>query len=163
MSREAEPRILVTIVEDKPGVLYKVSSIIRRRGVNIDAMAVGPTTQPGVSKMTFLLNTDEETAELLVKQIEKVPTVISVGSSPLKGLYSKELALIKVQVSKSSERELIHALASKYGAHIVEERTFTITIEIVSSPETVSNFISEIKAITEIVDLARSGPIALSR
>jgi len=68
--------MLVTIVEDKPGVLYKVSSIIRRRGVNIDAMSVAPTTQPGVSKMTFLVSTDEKTIELLVKQIEKVPTVI---------------------------------------------------------------------------------------
>ncbi len=163
MSRRVEPRILVTIVEDKPGVLYKVSSIIRRRGVNIDAMAVAPTTQPGVSKMTFLISTDEETMDLLVKQIEKVPTVISVGASPLKGLYSKELALVKINVSKPSEREMICALASKYGARVIEERALTLTVEIVGEPEVVSNFIGEVKAIAEIVDLARSGPIALSR
>lgn len=163
MSQEVEPRILVTIVEDKPGVLYKVSSIIRRRGINIDAIAVAPTTQPGVSKMTFLVSTDEKTLELLVKQIEKVPTVISVGASPLKGLYSKELALIKVGASKPSEREMVHALASKYGARVVEERALTLTMEIVGEPEVVNNFISEVKAIAEVVDIARSGPVALSR
>jgi acetolactate synthase-1/3 small subunit len=163
VSQEAEPRILVTIVEDKPGVLYKVSSIIRRRGVNIDAMAVAPTTQPGVSKMTFLVSTDEKTVELLVKQIEKVPTVISVGASPLKGLYSKELALVKVSTSKPSEREMIRALASKYGARVVEERALTLTMEIMGEPEVVSNFIDEVKAIGEVIDLARSGPVILSR
>jgi acetolactate synthase-1/3 small subunit len=163
VSQGTEPRILVTIVEDKPGVLYKVSSIIRRRGINIDAIAVAPTTQPGVSKMTFLVSTDEKTTELLVKQIEKVPTVISVGASLLKGLYSRELALIKVSVSKPSEREMVYALASKYGARVVEERALTLTMEIVGEPEVVNNFISEVKTITEIVDLARSGPVALSR
>ncbi len=163
MSQEAEPRMLVTIVEDKPGVLYKVSSIIRRRGVNIDAMSVAPTTQPGVSKMTFLVSTDEKTIELLVKQIEKVPTVISVGASPLKGLYVKELALIKVSTLKPSEREMIYALASKYGARIVEERALTLTMEIVGEPEVVNDFIDEVKAIAEVVDLASSGPVALSR
>ena len=163
MSREVEPRVLVTIVEDKPGVLYKVTSIIRRRGINIDAMAVAPTTKPGVSKMTFLMSTDERTMELLVKQIEKVPTVISVGASSLKGLYSKELALIKVSASKPSEREMICALAAKYGAHIIEERAFTLTMEIVGEPKVVSDFISEVKAIAEILDLARSGPVILSR
>ncbi|MEM0319912.1 MAG: acetolactate synthase small subunit, partial [Candidatus Nezhaarchaeales archaeon] len=89
MSQKAEPRILVMIVEDKPGVLYKVSSIIRRRGINIDAISVATTTEPGISKMTFLVNTDEATIEQLTRQIEKVPTVISVGSSPLRNLYSK--------------------------------------------------------------------------
>jgi len=163
VSQEAEPRMLVTIVEDKPGVLYKVSSIIRRRGVNIDAMSVAPTTQPGVSKMTFLVSTDEKTIELLVKQIEKVPTVISVGASPLKGLYVKELALIKVSTLKPSEREMIYALASKYGARIVEERALTLTMEIVGEPEVVNDFIDEVKAIAEVVDLASSGPVALSR
>jgi len=155
--------MLVTIVEDRPGVLYKVSSIIRRRGINIDAIAVAPTTEPGVSKMTFLVNTDERTLELLVKQIEKVPTVISVGASTLKGLYSKELALIKVSASKPSEREAIRALTAKYGARIIEERALTLTMEIVGEPKVVNNFISEVKAIAEVVDLARSGPVALSR
>jgi len=163
VSREVEPRMLVTIVEDRPGVLYKVTSIIRRRGINIDAIAVAPTTEPGVSKMTFLVSTDERTMELLVKQIEKVPTVISVGASPLKGLYSKELALIKVSASKPSEREMVYALASKYGARIIEERALTLTMEIVGEPKVVSDFISEVKAIAEILDLARSGPVALSR
>jgi acetolactate synthase-1/3 small subunit len=163
VSQGAEPRILVTIVEDKPGVLYKVSSIIRRRSINIDAIAVAPTTQPGVSKMTFLVSTDERTMELLVKQIERVPTVISVGASSLKRLYSKELALIKVSASKPSEREMVCALASKYGARVVEERALTLTMEIVGEPEVVNNFISEVKAIAEVVDLARSGPVALSR
>jgi len=163
VSQEVEPRMLVTIVEDRPGVLYKVSSIIRRRGINIDAIAVAPTTEPGVSKMTFLVNTDERTLELLVKQIEKVPTVISVGASTLKGLYSKELALIKVSASKPSEREAIRALTAKYGARIIEERALTLTMEIVGEPKVVNNFISEVKAIAEVVDLARSGPVALSR
>ncbi|MEM2362352.1 MAG: acetolactate synthase small subunit, partial [Candidatus Nezhaarchaeales archaeon] len=154
---------LVMIVEDKPGVLYKVSSIIRRRGINIDAISVAATTEPGISKMTFLVNVDEETMEQLVRQIEKVPTVISVGSSPIRGLYSKELALIKANVSKPGEREALRALAMKFNARIVEEKAFTLTIEIVGLPEEVSNFINEVKVITEIVDLSRSGPVALSR
>ncbi|MEM0317051.1 MAG: acetolactate synthase small subunit [Candidatus Nezhaarchaeales archaeon] len=163
MSQKAEPRILVMIVEDKPGVLYKVSSIIRRRGINIDAISVATTTEPGISKMTFLVNTDETTIEQLTRQIEKVPTVISVGSSPLRNLYSKELALVKVNVSKPGEREALHTLVAKFNARIIEEKAFTLTIEVVGSPEEVSAFINEVKVIAEIVDLSRSGPIALSR
>jgi len=163
VSQRAEPRIIVTIVEDKPGVLYKVSSIIRRKGINIDAITVAPTTEPGISKMTFLVNTDAETVDQLVRQIEKVPTVISVGSSPLKGLYSKELALIKVSASKPGEREMIYALTSKLNARIIEEKAFTLTIEVIGTPEEVSDFINQLRSITEIVDLARTGPVALSR
>jgi len=161
--QQAEPRIIVTIVEDKPGVLYKVSSIIRRKGINIDAITVAPTTDPGVSKMTFLVNTDSETIDQLVRQIEKVATVISVGSSPLRSLYAKELALIKVNVSKPGEREMIYSLTSKFNARIIEEKTFTLTLEVIGTPEEVSDFINQLKAITEIVDLARTGPVALSR
>jgi acetolactate synthase small subunit len=58
---------------------------------------------------------------------------------------------------------MVHALASKYGARIVEERALTLTMEIVGEPEVVNNFISEVKAIAEVVDIARSGPVALSR
>jgi len=86
-----------------------------------------------------------------------------VGASPLKGLYVKELALIKVSTLKPSEREMIYALASKYGARIVEERALTLTMEIVGEPEVVNDFIDEVKAIAEVVDLASSGPVALSR
>jgi len=163
MSQKAEPRIIVATVEDRPGVLYKVSSIIRRKGINIDAITVAPTTEPGISKMTFLVNTDAETMDQLVRQIEKVPTVISVGSSPLKGLYSKELALIKVNASRPGEREAIYTLTSKFNARIIEEKASTLTIEVIGAPEEVSDFISQIKFITEIIDLARTGPVALLR
>ena len=161
--QQAEPRIIVTIVEDKPGVLYKVSSIIRRKGINIDAITVAPTTESGVSKMTFLVNTDSETIDQLVRQIEKVATVISVGSSPLRSLYAKELALVKINVSKPGEKEMIYSLMSKFNARVIEEKTFTLTLEVIGTPEEVSDFINQLKAITEIVDLARTGPVALSR
>ncbi len=161
--QQAEPRIIVTIVEDKPGVLYKVSSIIRRKGINIDAITVAPTTEAGVSKMTFLVNTDSETIDQLVRQIEKVATVISVGSSPLRSLYAKELALVKINVSKPGEKEMIYSLMSKFNARVIEEKTFTLTLEVIGTPEEVSDFINQLKSITEIVDLARTGPVALSR
>ena len=161
--QQAEPRIIVTIVEDKPGVLYKVSSIIRRKGINIDAITVAPTTESGVSKMTFLVNTDSETIDQLVRQIEKVATVISVGSSPLRSLYAKELALVKINVSKPGEKEMIYSLMSKFNARVIEEKTFTLTLEVIGTPEEVSDFINQLKSITEIVDLARTGPVALSR
>ncbi|MEM4575983.1 MAG: acetolactate synthase small subunit [Candidatus Nezhaarchaeales archaeon] len=163
MNQKVEPRILITIVEDKPGVLYKVSSIIRRKGINIDAISVAPTVEAGISKMTFLVKTDDKTVEQLIKQIEKVPTVISVGSSLLRGVYSRELALIKVNAFKPNEREAIYSLVTKFNARVVEERAFTLTIEVVESPDLVSDFINEVKAITEIVDLARTGPVVLSR
>ncbi|RLF09299.1 MAG: acetolactate synthase small subunit [Thermoprotei archaeon] len=160
---QVEPRIIVTIVEDKPGVLYRVSSVIRRKGINIDAITVAPTVEPGISKMTFLVNTDPQTVDQLVRQIEKIATVLSVGSSPLRGLYSKELALVKVDVSKPGEREAVDALISKFKARVIEERTFTLTIEVIGTPEEVSEFINQLKGLTEIVDLARTGPVALSR
>ncbi|MCS7139275.1 MAG: acetolactate synthase small subunit [Candidatus Nezhaarchaeota archaeon] len=163
MSQKVEPMVIITVVEDRPGVLYKVSSVIRRKGINIDAITVAPTTEAGVSKMTFLVNTDSNTINQLVRQIEKVPTVILVGSSPLKNLHSRELALIKVNVSKPSDKEVIYALTSKFKAQVVEEEAFTMTIEIVGPPSEVTSFINQLKTTTEIVDLARTGPVVLSR
>jgi len=82
-----EKRILVALVEDRPGVLSRVASLFRRRGFNIESIAVGHTEQPGLSRMTIVVGGEEAEVEQVRKQLEKLVDVVKVfdvsGASPV--------------------------------------------------------------------------------
>ena len=102
MSRTDMQHTIVALVADKPGVLTRIASLFRRRGFNIASLAVGKSEQPGLSRMTFVVNGDEDTVNQMTKQLDKLIDVIRVSDISAEEMVARELALIKVQTSAST-------------------------------------------------------------
>ena len=91
-ANQPEQHTLVALVEDKPGVLTKVASMFRRRGFNIASLAVGNSEQPGLSRMTFVVNGDEYTVGQVVKQMDNLIDVIELADITSERIVPRELA-----------------------------------------------------------------------
>ena len=98
---------LVALVEDKPGVLNRVASLFRRRGFNIQSLAVGPTEQPGLSRMTIVVGEVGAQVEQVRKQLEKLVDVVKVYDISGDSLVARELALIRVRATPQNRAEII--------------------------------------------------------
>jgi acetolactate synthase-1/3 small subunit len=96
--------IISALVENKPGVLFRVSNMFRARGFNIESLSVGPTEQSDLSRITITINGDEHTVEQLVKQLMKIIDVVNVERLPLDNSVYRELALIKLRVEDPTTR-----------------------------------------------------------
>ncbi|OHE53247.1 MAG: acetolactate synthase small subunit, partial [Thaumarchaeota archaeon RBG_16_49_8] len=92
---------LSTIVENKPGVLFRTANMFRRRGFNIESSSVGTIEQDGLSRMTITVYADEDTAEQIIKQLSKLIDVIKVNVLDETDIVKRELALIKIQIQDS--------------------------------------------------------------
>lgn len=160
--RKAEPIVIIAVVEDRPGVLYKVSSVIRRAGVNIDAITVARTVDKGISRMAFLINTTGDRAEYLASQIEKVPTVIAVRWGLLKSMYSLEVVLARISLEgDKGERGELASLVKTANLKVLEEDGSSAVVAAVGPPKEIEKVIELLKCKFRILDLARSGPTVL--
>ena len=98
---------LVCLVEDQPGVLNRVMSLFRRRTFNAESVTVGHSEQPGLSRMTFVFNGDDETVEQVSKQLYKLLEVIKVTDITTEPHVRRELALIKVNATAANRADLM--------------------------------------------------------
>src|SRR3990172_365989 len=98
---------LVVLVADKPGILNRVASLFRRRGFNIDSIAVGHAEQPNLSRMTIVVGGAEGTVEQVRKQLAKLVDVVRISDITNEPVVTRELALIKVKATAASRNEII--------------------------------------------------------
>ncbi|MEM1619767.1 MAG: acetolactate synthase small subunit [Fervidicoccaceae archaeon] len=159
--RDSSSKAIVAVVEDRPGVLYRVSSSIRRRGINIDSMNVSPIGNSGFSKMVFIVRAEEETAEHLVKSIAKTPSVLSVELLELGESVVRELALLKVAVH-GKRREVVEVLR-RCDAKVLIDEGETLIAEVVGAPEELNAVVELLDSLAVLLDVSRSGPLALRR
>lgn len=152
--------VIVTLVEDRPGVLFKVTSLIRRRNFNIATITVGSTEQEGISRMTFTIYGQEEELRQVVYQLDKLVEVISVVSMKPEDMVVRELALIKVAMPNNGLQTEVIEKINRYRGHVVDMTPRTITVELVDTPEKIDRFIKEIGKIN-IVEIARTGITAV--
>src|SRR6266498_4639112 len=127
------PHTLVVLVEDHPGVLNRVVSLLRRRSFNIDSITVGHSEQPGVSRMTLVVNGEEEEIEQAGKQLYKLMEVLKVTDLTGLNCVAHEMALVKV-AAKPAQRAEILLVAQIYDARVVDASPNTLLLE-VSGPE----------------------------
>ena len=106
-TKENKLHTLIVLVEDKPGVLTRVASMFRRRGFNIVSLAVGNSEQPGLSRMTFVVDGDDYTVGQVAKQLDKLIDVIEVSDITNERILARELALIKVKTTPVTRGEII--------------------------------------------------------
>jgi acetolactate synthase I/III small subunit len=156
-----QKHILVASVEDKPGVMNRVSSLLRRRNFNIDSIAVGPSEDARLSRMTFVVRGDTDRVEQVRKQMDKLVEVVRIVDITNERPVSRELALIKVSASPSTRSEIIQ-IVDIFRANIVDVSATTLMVEVTGDTEKVESLLELLKGFG-IREITRTGLVALPR
>jgi acetolactate synthase-1/3 small subunit len=160
-SGEAARHVLVAVVNNRPGVLNRVASLLRARNFNIESLAVGHTEQREVSRMTIVLRGDDFAVEQLAKQLYRLIDVLKVQDLTGERRIEHELALIKVRATNSTRAEILK-IVELYKGRVVDVSADSVIVEATGTEE-------EIDALTALVggfglkELVRTGSIAMSR
>jgi len=149
------------LVENKFGVLTRVTGLFSGRGFNIDSLNVAPTQDPHTSRMTIVTRGDDATLEQVVKQLNKLVDVLKVQDFRDGEYVDRELVLVKVAVNSRTRAEVMQ-ITDIFRAKIVDVQPHTLTIEITGDESKTGKFIDLMNAFG-IVDLTRTGKVALPR
>lgn len=152
---------IVAIVQDKPGVLNRMVSLFRRRGFNIDSIAVGHSEVPHLSRVTIVVNGTIATVEQVRKQLDKLIDVVKAFDLIGEKVTGRELALVKVKASSATRSEIIE-IADIYRANIVDVASDSLTIEITGDEDKVDSMLKLLQGFG-IKEIARTGRIAMVR
>jgi len=152
---------VVAIVEDKPGVLMRVSSLFRRRGFNIESLTVGPTEERGLSRMTIVVDGESAPVEQIEKQLYKLIDVVKVSDLSQEDTVARELALIKVRCNNVNRHELLD-IANVFRADIVDMATNSIILQVVGDEDKIDGLIKMCEPYG-IRELSRTGRMAMVR
>ena len=152
---------LVALVEDRPGVLNRVASLIRRRSFNIDSIAVGRSELAGLSRMTIVVDGATTAVEQVRKQLDKLIDVVKVTDITEGRIIARELALIKVHTSSTTRSEIMQ-IVDIFRAKIVDVSADSMMIEATGDEEKIDSLCNLLRKFG-IKELARTGRIALSR
>ena len=152
--------ILSIRVENKPGILFKVTNLFRSRNFNIDSISVGVMENPEFSKMTVTTVGTEKQIAQIVKQLDKMIDTIEVKRLDENESVYKELALFKIKLSEASNSIEINKLADTYGAKVHNEQKDSLIVELTSTPDKIKTFEETLKPFG-ILDSARTGVAAL--
>ena len=152
---------LVALVGDKPGVLNRVASLFRRRGFNIQSLAVGRSEQPGLSRMTVVVGGDSAQVEQVRKQLDKLINVVRVSDITEEDIVARELALIKVKATASTRSEIIQ-IVDIFRANIVDVASDSLTVEVTGDEDKVESLLELLRSFG-IKEISRTGRIALTR
>ena len=150
---------LSVTVEDKPGVLAKISSMCAQRGFNIRSLAVGPIHQPGLSRITMVV--DDVEVEQISKQLHKLVNVLKIAEIEPTVSLEREVMLVRVAAEPDIRREVRDA-AEVLGAMTIDVGANSITFSVCDHPDRLSEFL-EIVDRYGVIDLVKSGRIAMAR
>ena len=148
---------LAVLVENSPGVLARVASLFSRRGYNIDSLAVGPTENPIVSRMTIVLNLEGHALDQVSAQLFKLVNVIGISEMKDADSLKREILLVKVSNTPANKE-----IAKKHQAVIADESATTISLEAVGSSAAIEALLNDLKP-SGIRELVQSGLVALER
>ena len=154
-------RIYSVLVENRAGVLSKVSGLFARRNFNIDSLVVGETADKSVSCMTIVSTGDERTIEQIEKQLNKKIDVIKVKTFKESMSINRELMLIKVKYNRENRRDIMEN-CQIMNAQIVDMSKNMMVIQICDTSERIELFIAMLKSVS-IVEIARTGTVALTK
>jgi acetolactate synthase-1/3 small subunit len=152
---------LVALVENKPGVLNRMASLFRRRGFNIESIAVGHSEVPHLSRTTIVVDGAAAMVEQVRKQLDKVIDVVKVFDISEDDIVARELALIKVKATSSTRSEIIQ-IVDIFRANIVDVAADSVTIEVTGDEEKVNSLLNLLRGFG-IREIARTGRIAMAR
>jgi acetolactate synthase-1/3 small subunit len=157
----ATKHTLVAIVMDKPGVLNRVVSLFRRRGFNIDSIAVGHSEVPHLSRVTIIVNGTTATVEQVRKQMDKLIDVVKIFDITSEKSNSRELALVKVKATSATRSDIIE-IADIFRANIVDVASESLTIEVTGDEDKIESMLKLLHGFG-IKEIARTGRVAMVR
>jgi acetolactate synthase I/III small subunit len=152
---------MIAWMEDKPGVLNRVSSLFRRRNFNIESLTVGHTEKPGISRMTFVVDGDERQLTQVQTQLFKLINVTAVQDVTHEPTVMRELVLIKVRATSANRAEILQ-LAEIYRAGIVDVSLDCLVIQITGPEDRVDSLIKLLEGFG-ILEMVRTGRVAMVR
>jgi acetolactate synthase-1/3 small subunit len=152
---------LVAYVENKPGVLNRVSSLARRLAINIDSLTVGPTEDEAVARMTIVAHTDEKGGHRLEASLEKLVDVLLAENVSGRSLLERDLALIKVQADQNNRPHLME-LVKVFRARVVDVAPESLIIEVSGAVDKIDGLLEVLRPFG-VLETARSGRISMTR
>ena len=150
---------LSVLVEDKPGVLARVSSLLARRGFNIHSLAVGPSHEDGMSKMTIVVEAPE--LEQVKKQLHKLINVVKITELDADQAIEREVMMVRVSTPPGKRSEVLE-VAAIFKAIAVDVGHSTVCFQVSGEPAKINDFLDLVRPYG-VVDLVKSGRIALAR
>jgi acetolactate synthase-1/3 small subunit len=157
----ATKHTIVALVENKPGVLNRVASLFRRRGFNIESIAVGHSELPHLSRMTIVIDGTNTKVEQVRKQLDKVIDAVKVIDISGSRMVARELALIKVKATSSDKSEIMQ-IVDIFRANIVDVVADSVTIEATGDEDKIKSLLDLLRGFG-IKEIARTGRIAITR
>ena len=154
--------IISILVENKPGVLFKVTHLFRSRNFNIDSISVGITDNSNYSRMTITTLGDKKQVEQIVKQLDKMIDSVEVKHLDEQKTIFRELCIFKIKLSSTNDSMEVNKLANAYGGNVHDVKKDSIMVELTSTPEQIQAFEELVKPFG-IIDIARTGVTALQR
>ncbi len=152
----------ITLVENKPGVLNRVASLFRRRNFNIESLAVGRTERPDISRMTIVMDCEDDTvAHKIEANLYKLVNVIDVQDVTKQPSVTRDLALIKVKAGPERRAE-VNSLAAIFRARIVDVAADSVIVEVTGTEEKIEGMMELLRPIG-IMEMVRTGQIAMTR
>ncbi len=152
---------LSVLVENKPGVLARIAGLFSRRGFNIDSLAVGPTEDADVSRMTIVVNVEELPLEQVTKQLNKLVEVLKIVELDPGTSVQRELLLVKVAADRSTRSHVLENVAL-FRAKVVDVAIDAVTIEATGSADKLAALLKVLEPFG-IRELVQSGRVAVSR
>jgi len=154
--------IISILVENKTGILFKVTHLFRSRNFNIDSISVGVTADPEFSRMTITTEGDEKHVQQIVKQLDKMIDTVEVRRLDEHKTVYRELILFKIKINKAEDSMEINKLANSYGAKVHDVKKDSIMVELTATPDQINAF-EELAKPFGIIETARTGVAALQR
>ena len=152
---------LSVLVENKPGVLARIAALFSRRGFNIDSLAVGPTEHPSVSRMTVVVDVEDQPLEQVTKQLNKLVNVIKIVELDPGQSVQRELLLLKVKADLESRSHVLETV-NLFRAKVVDVAPDAVTIEATGSPDKLDALLRVLEPFG-IRELVQSGVVAVGR
>lgn len=152
---------IALIVNNKPGVMSKVSGMITRRGFNVDSITVGKTKENDMVRMTLVVRGDDRSIEQIQKQLYKMIDTVRVSAITIEDRVAREMALVKIKLAKGDKSEL-YQLINLYKGKIIDTSPGGIIVEVTGASSKLDGFI-DLLPHNLIVAVARSGVVAMNK
>jgi acetolactate synthase-1/3 small subunit len=153
--------VLSLLVENRPGVLARIAGLFSRRGFNIDTLAVGPTEDPDISRITLTLDGAVHPIDQVTKQLHKLVNVIKIRDMEPGETVVREMALFRVSAPVESRAEIMQ-FAEIFDASIVDVSRRTLTVEVTGTQDKIDSFEKMIRP-HGLIEMARTGEVAISK
>jgi acetolactate synthase-1/3 small subunit len=157
-----KPHTLSVLVENKPGVLSRVTGLFSRRGFNIESLAVGTCEEPGMSRITIVVICDDAKVEQVMKQLHKLIDVIKVSDLTENERVERELALIKVSAEPGTSRAEVMQIAQIFRAQIIDVGSKTVILEVTGDTDKIDALENLLRQFG-VKELVRTGRIGILR